>query len=228
MKDVLIYGASGLGSLTLDILMVAGQFRPIGFLDSDREKLGTIVDGLPVLGGLDAISATRIARLAGIVVAVGDGRVRAALGDECRRRGLQLISAIHPLASISPSATVGAHVIIGARSTVCVNVSIGDHAIISAGCIVDHDCVLEQGAFLHPAVRLAGGVRVGRNAVLHIGSSVIPGRKIGDAALVGPGSVVIRDVPSGLSVQGVPAQQSVSDTSRFVADRAPPIALAAH
>lgn len=226
--DVLIYGAGGLGSLAHDILLQQERYRPIGFLDSDQERVGTIVDGLPVIGDLNALTEARARRISGIVVAIGDGRVRAEIGEECRRRGVELVSAIHPLASISPSAALGRHLIIGARSNICVNVRIGDHTIISAGCIVDHDCVLESGAFLHPAVRLAGGVCVGRNAVLQIGASVIPGLKIGDAAIVGPGSVVIRDVPSGLAVNGVPAQQPLRDESRFVAHHPVSVALAAH
>lgn len=217
-QPVLIYGAAGLGSLVHDILLQGEEYDPIAYLDSDVSKQGTIIGGLPVAGDLTAVESFIIRGVTAAIVAIGDGRLRAAYAEELTRRGIALISAVHPLCSIALSARIGEHVIVGPRASICVNAQVGAHAIISAGCIVDHDCMLDEGAFLHPAVRLAGAVRVGRNATLAIGSSVIPGRVIGAGSHVGAGAVVIRDVPPGRRVSGAPATLDDTARSHFVAD----------
>jgi UDP-perosamine 4-acetyltransferase len=110
---------------------------------------------------------------------------------------------------------MGSHLIIGARATICVHARIGSHTVISTGAIVEHDNVLGDAVFLHPAVRLAGGVRVDALATLGIGAAVIPYKSVGAEAVVEPGAVVIRDVPPGATVGGIPAVE-IPVRSRFV------------
>ena len=49
MKNVLIFGASGHGSVVLDTLERSPEFSPVGFVDSFKEK-GTKINGYEVLG----------------------------------------------------------------------------------------------------------------------------------------------------------------------------------
>ena len=216
MADVVIYGAGGYGGLVQDILLQAGVHRAVAFLDSNPAKRGTSAAGLPVLGGLEQLDQLRRDGLRRIIVAIGDNVTRTSLAEMLQTAGFELVSAIHPLASISSSAELGPHVVIGPRATVCVHARIGAHSVLSAGVIAEHDNVVGCGVFLHPAVRLAGTVSVGDLAVIGIGASVIPGRKVGAGAVVGPGAVVIRDVPPNTAVHGIPACCADGWRSRFV------------
>lgn len=219
MDRVVIYGAGGLGCQVHDILEQAGRYTPVAFLDSNPGKHGRTVAGLLVRGGLEQLAALQRAGVRNVVVAVGDNAARVALAATLAARGLCLVSAVHPLASISPSAELGPHLIIGPRATICVHARIGPHTVVSAGAIADHDVVIGQGVFLGPAVRLAGGVRVEDCATLGIGATVIPGRRVGRGARVAAGAVVIQDVPARSAVEGVPASRAAA-VSRFVADAA--------
>ncbi|QOJ13126.1 MAG: acetyltransferase [Planctomycetia bacterium] len=223
-----IYGAGGLGAVVHDILVQGGRWSVAAFLDSDPRRHGESHDGLPILGGMEVVPALLNRGVRSAIVAIGSNAVRVSVATELRARGITLISAVHPLASVSPRATLGAHVVIGPRVTICVHARIGAHAVLSAGGIVDHDGVIGDGAFLHPAVRLAGGVRVEPCATIGIGASVIPGRTIGAGATVQPGAVVIRDVPPWDIAEGVPALTRPRSGGRFIADaRAAPQRAAA-
>ena len=55
-------------------------------------------------------------------------------------------------------------------------------------------------------VRLAGHVTVEAGAFVGIGATVVQNVRIGREAVVGAGSVIIRDVPAQTTVAGVPAR----------------------
>ena len=216
MTPAVIFGAGGLGRVVHEILLQERSFRPVAFLDSDPAKHGERIEKSRVRGGIEQIPALRRSGVTAIIVAIGDSPTRVHLARTCRKQGMHLISAIHPLASISSSATLDEHLIVGARAIVCVHATVGGHCVLSTGSIVEHDNVLGTGVFLHPAVRLAGGVEVEDYATLGIGACVIPYRRVGRAASVEPGGVVIRDVLPGTNVGGVPATRMDDTPSRFV------------
>jgi UDP-perosamine 4-acetyltransferase len=206
MVHVAIFGAGGLGGLVHDILLQMAGVEPAALLDSDPARRGATIDGLRVAGGLEAVDGLRWRGITHAVVAIGDNAARIRIATLLQGKGLELASAIHPLTSIARSAVLGAHLIAGARTTICTHARVEHHCVLSTGSIVEHDNRIQRGAFLHPAVRLAGGVSVGRRATLGLGACVIPYRTIGADARIEPGSVVIHDVPDGANVGGVPAR----------------------
>lgn len=132
-----------------------------------------------------------------------------AIGPHSRIGRSVVISAPHHL-------TIGARVSIGPRSIVQVDGEIGDLALIGQAVQIigraDHD-------FSEIGVPIADGVWAGdrpqgeRDAVMigkdvWIGgaSVVLSGVTIGDAAIVGAGSVVVKNVPAGSIVGGNPAR----------------------
>lgn len=52
-------------------------------------------------------------------------------------------------------------------------------------------------------------VRIGANVWIGGGAIILPGITIGDNAIIGAGSVVTRDVPSGVTVMGNPARPAI-------------------
>lgn len=217
MTPVAIFGCGGLSAVVRDILLRAEQHQPVGYLSSDRALHGRFIDRLPVLGGMQDVARLIRAGVNHAIVAVGDNSQRVEIAEKLARRGIRLVSAIHPLASISRTAVLDHHLIVGAGAIINTNAGIGSHAILSSGVIVEHDNRIGRGVLLHSAARLAGGVVVDELATIGVGACVIPGRRIGRGAIVEPGTVVIRDVGPGDRVGGVPGRVVQSSVSRFTA-----------
>jgi carbonic anhydrase/acetyltransferase-like protein (isoleucine patch superfamily) len=86
-------------------------------------------------------------------------------------------------------------------------VTIGDDVTISHGVdFITHDGGLRVVRDRWPDAYVYGPITVGRRAFIGAHSVLMPGVTIGDGAVVGVGSLVTRDVPSGMVVAGVPAR----------------------
>lgn len=206
-RRVLILGAGGHGRVVLDILLETGDHQIVGFLDSNDAIHGRRVDGFPVLG--DPQELTYLAQahdVDAVIIAIGDNGTRRRLAREVEAAGLELVSAIHPSATLARNATLGRNVVVAAGTVVCAHTQIGDSVILNTGCIVDHQTMIGEGSHICPGVRLAGRVKVESGAFIGIGATVVPRVTIGCEAIVGAGAVVIDDVPSMATVVGIPAR----------------------
>ena len=204
---VLIVGAGGHGRVVLDILNLAGRYRPVGFLDNNAAIRGRRVDGVVVFGAIDELP--RFASeldCVGVVIAIGDNGVRRDLAREARNAGVGLVNAIHPSASIAGTARLGENVVVCAGAVVGANCQIGDSVILNTGAVIDHQTMIGEGAHVCPGARIAGRVIIEAGAFLGVGATVIPKIRIGGEAIIGAGAVVLEDVPPMATAVGAPAR----------------------
>lgn len=116
---------------------------------------------------------------------------------------------------------IGKDVSIGGGTEIGKGSVVGDHTRISTQCFLPSNSILEERVFLGPGVRAAddrhpiagnesyiaeppyfeSGCSVG------MGSTLLPGVRIGCGALVGAGSIVTHDVPAHSHVRGEPARE---------------------
>ena len=86
------------------------------------------------------------------------------------------------------------------------DVTIGAHVVVMPQTVLTHDDQVDDFVTIASGVRLGGGVHIEREAYLGAGAMVREGLCIGEAALVGMGSVVLTDVPARQTWVGVPAR----------------------
>jgi acetyltransferase EpsM len=217
-------GAGGHGRVVLDILLSGRQHQVVGFLDSNPGLHGRRMDGLPILGDLEALPDIRAQGVTGAIVAIGDNGIRRAMADEIERAGFELINAIHPSANLARNVTLGRNVVVAAGALVCAHCQIGDSVILNTGCIVDHETMIGTAAHVCPGARIAGRVAIDSGAFVGIGATILQGLRIGCEAIIGGGAVVICDVEPLTTVVGVPARpvRLAPDTEDFAELMIPP------
>jgi len=95
---------------------------------------------------------------------------------------------------------------------VCVDRGTLGDTIIHEGAKVDtlvhvgHNVVIGRHAVITSSVMIAGGTRIGDYAYIAPSACLRDRISVGERAFVGLGAVVVKDVPDGVTVMGVPAQ----------------------
>ena len=208
--DLILVGAGGFGRETLQavraINAVGGRWRLAGFLDDNVSLSGRYVDGIPVLGGLAEVKHLPNAS---IVVCTGrpdDYPSRERIVDSLGLQAERYATIIHPTASVPTSIHVGPGTVLLAQVAVTAAVMLGSHIAVMPHVTLTHDNVVEDFATIASGVRLGGGAHVGRCAYMGAGALVRENRSIGPGALIGMGSVVLRDVPANEVWAGNPAR----------------------
>lgn len=199
-----VYCAGEQGRVVLDILRTSGDASDVRFADDDPTKHECRVDGIEVIGGIDAVGRRDDVSC---LVAYGDSQgVRLDIAGRLEDVGVDFFDAIHPDSTISSGANRGVGVTVNAETYLGPGVELGNHVSIDSGVTVSHDGVLEDGTTIAPGVTMAGGVRVGTDAYVGPGATIVEDVTIGQGAIVGAGAVVTESIAANATVAGVPAE----------------------
>jgi sugar O-acyltransferase (sialic acid O-acetyltransferase NeuD family) len=208
MKNVLIFGASGHGSVVLDCLERSKEYRPVGFVDSNILK-GTKKFGYEVLGTENELPILMERfNIEGGIVAVGDNWSRRQFVTKIVSISprLPFITAIHPSAILGKNAEVGKGSAILPGVIVNANSVIGDHCILNTRASLDHDSIMYNFTSLAPGVCTGGNVILGEGSAICLGARIIENISIGHYSVIGSNSLVLKDIPSKVLAYGNPAR----------------------
>ena len=212
-QPVVIVGTGGSGRETYALLQDVRSAHPgtwdfqgfLGLHDPDAAQMDRL--GTHFLG--DPRDLTQ--RIAGssdwhYVLGIGDSSPRRAMDSVLSQQGLTPLTLIHPNCIIGPDVEVGAGAIICASTVITTNVRIGFGCQINIGCVIGHDARIGNYVTLAQRVSIAGNVTIEDDATIYTGASILPGVRVGSGATLGAGAVVTQDVPSGITVAGIPAR----------------------
>jgi UDP-perosamine 4-acetyltransferase len=207
---VVIFGGGGHSKVLIEIIKMGKEYIPKYILDLDKNKWGTEIFGVKIIGGDDLIDDIKKEGIEHFLVgvgSVGDNTIRKNLYEMAINKGLKPINVIHPSAIISPSATVLKGAQIFANAVINSNAKVGENVLINTGAIVEHDCVIKNNVHISIGARLASNVYVDDLVFIGAGAVIKQGIKIGEGAIVGAGAVVIKDVEPYKKMVGVPAKE---------------------
>lgn len=166
--------------------LYVGEFNYFGSEDAWK-KTQALIPGLKVVLALDFPS------------------IRAHLFEFYGERSL--LTLISPHAYVSHRSPIGVGSIIQRGVTVMPNVKIGNGCKLNINASVHHDVQIGHFSTLAPGSTLLGRVIVEDQVYVGAGAIIRQRCRIGRGATIGAGAVVVRDVPPGATVVGVPANR---------------------
>jgi sugar O-acyltransferase (sialic acid O-acetyltransferase NeuD family) len=208
MKNVIIFGASGHGSVILDSIEQQGNYQVIGFADSFKKK-GRRQNGYEILGNeFDLPFLIEKFNLFGVIIAIGDNWIRKKVADKIARISpkLTFITIIHPDATIGKDVNIGKGTVIMPGAIVNANCSIGDFCILNTNSSLDHDSHMDHFSSLAPRVCTGGNLSLGRFSAVCLGANIIENITIEEQTVIGAGSLVISSIESYVVAYGSPAR----------------------
>lgn len=207
MKKLVIVGAGGLGREVLAWARQAVPPWPVkGFLDDNLQALARFPSCPPVLGNVDGYEI----QLDDVFVcAIGQVAAKRRCVESLLARGAEFVQLVHRTATIGEGAELGRGVILCPGAILSSHARLGDFVTINLHSSVAHDSVVNNWSQLHCHVDVTGHVTIGESVLIGSHASVLPGVKVGDGATIGAASLVLRDVPAGTTVFGVPARTYV-------------------
>jgi sugar O-acyltransferase (sialic acid O-acetyltransferase NeuD family) len=204
---VVIVGAGGHAQVIADLIQerrnLGEGIELLGFLDDDPAAPINSFTLAPRIGSLDSLERLECD---GVVIGIGDNRMREKLFARAKGFGHRMITLVHPRAVVSSLARIGEGTVLFGGTVVNTGAVIGDNVIINTGATVDHHNHIEAHVHVAPGVHLGGTVTVKRGAFLGIGAVVLPNTTIGEWSVVGAGAVVTKDLASYVTAVGVPAK----------------------
>ncbi|NLM27576.1 MAG: acetyltransferase [Clostridiaceae bacterium] len=208
-RKILLVGGGGHCKSVLDSLLILNEYDEIGIIDKD-EKAGNTIMGIPVLGSDDDLPALYDAGYQYAFVTVGSAgkpSLRIKLFELVCKLGFTIPNIIDPSAIVSKYSVLEKGIFIGRQSIVNAGAVVGKGAIINSGAIIEHDCRIGAFAHIAPGVVLGGGVTVGDNTHIGLNAAVKQNVCIGSDTIVGMGSVVTKDIKSGVKAYGNPCRE---------------------
>lgn len=206
MRHLIIIGARGCGretyALFLECKKKLGDVECIGFLDSDPHILDDFTNYPPIISSPEEYQPKPDDVF---ITALGDPHWVKHYSEMIESKGGKFISLISPYAAVSGGAEIGFGCIISGLTLISSDVTIGKHSNIGIFSVIGHDVCIADYCHIGAYTFIGGGCQIGQGVTLHPKASIIPHKKIGDNAIVGIASTVLRNVKPNTTVFGSPA-----------------------
>lgn len=201
MQDLIILGATVHGQEMVEIVERVNAVRPtwnvLGYIAANEKALGKTPNGLPVLGGREAL-----ARYPKACLVPENNWPRS---EPVPRE--RLVSLVDPAAFVSRTAQIGRGCVIYPGCFLGLNAKLGDYVFCLSGCTINHDDEIGDRVILASGATLAGYVTVEADCYLGQSCTVRQYLRVGRGSLVGMGAVVVKDVPPNSVMVGNPARR---------------------
>ncbi|MCC6444434.1 MAG: hypothetical protein IT210_13395 [Armatimonadetes bacterium] len=200
MRDLMILGIGAHGPEMAEIVERANRDKEtwnlMGYISPTGSQIGEVINGYPVLGGMDIVGQYPQA----LVAPYCEGLQRLTVPRD------RLATLIDPTVFVSRTAKIGVGCVLYPNCYVGLNARLGNFVFCLSGCIINHDDVIEDRTTLASGVLLAGSVHVEPDCYLGQGCNVRQYLQVRQDSMVGMGAVVVKNVPPGVVVAGNPAR----------------------
>lgn len=212
-ESLVIIGAGGFGREVLDIVdAINAQSQ------TPRWQVLGVVDDAPAPINLERLAARGVEFLGGTEVPVGwttpvfyalgigNPKVRRILAERYDAAQLKAATLVHPSVTTGFGVEVGPGAVICAGVRLTTNIRIGRHVHLNLNVTVGHDTALGDFVSINPLASISGDCVIESEVLVGVAGVVLNGLTVGIGSTVGGSACVVRDVPAGVTVKGVPAK----------------------
>ncbi len=202
IKDLVIYGAGGLGREILSLIRrdYADEWRVVGFVD-DSEY------GPESIYGVRVYDKTFLdSRNFAVILAIGNPVFKGKIFSELLEyRNIEFPNIISRKAIVNHYIHLGKGNVITDFCWISTNVTIGDGVLVNVATTIGHDSKIGDFVSIMPQCAISGKVNVENSSLIGAKSFILQGKHIGQRSVVAAGSCVFRNVDDGETVWGNPA-----------------------
>ncbi len=167
-------GSGGVGReilATLKSEYFKNTYPTVSFVD-DGQQVGTIINGIPVVGNLEWL--INQSEVENVIIAIGNPKIKKEIVEKLSICNLNYPTVIHPSVQIHDKefCLIGKGIYIAAQVVLTTNVTIEDFSFINTNCTLQHDAYIEKFCTLMPGVRITGGAKIGEGTYIS-GNSLI-------------------------------------------------------
>lgn len=141
-----------------------------------------------------------------VCICVGEPRIRETLYNKVKAAGYQLPALIHPEVQVPQSSSISQGVLVCDGVYISTEVNIDENVLINVHAVIGHNVTIGMHSVISPNAALAGDVSVGKKGYIAMSVPVKEKIHIGDNAIAGMGSVILRDIPDDMIAMGNPAR----------------------
>jgi len=110
---------------------------------------------------------------------------------EAKEKGYNLISYIHPKATVASNVKIGENCFIFEDNTIQPFVTIEDNCILWSGNHIGHHSIIKANCFISSHVVISGGCEIGENTFIGVNATIRDHIKIGKFNVIGAGSLIL-------------------------------------
>lgn len=203
-KEVVIFGADKLAKYA-DVCLTNysnGKFEVAAFTVNEdylkklpeAEMRGKVIT--PFEGLIDTFPPERFSML----VAIGSSKLnyaRAAIYEQCKKKGYEMIQYIHPKAEIGKETNIGDNTFILQLNNIDHFVEIGNNTFLWAANHIGHESIIGNHVFITSGVVISGSCQIGDYSFIGVNAAVADGVSIGKNNFIGMGVNITSDTSDG-------------------------------
>ena len=182
MKNIVIIGSGDLGKELVWLIEDINKYRPtyliLGFLDDNKEKIGSEFYGYKVIGSIDQLEEISEKIPTAAVIAIQDGEVRKKIVED-HKDFKEWESIVHPTAVIASTSPVGKGTIVFPHVTVSVDTKLGEFDLFYINSTICDDCIVGDYVSIMSGSTVSERAEVAAEKLLPAGCTVEPHSKYG-------------------------------------------------